>query len=351
LSFAGYAENWPGTSACFASADSNLASGYLYARKHAPWVSFSNVPLSAGHVYSGPGTSLTGAVNFVVPNLCDDMHDCSIATGDAWLSKNIPAILNYDSTHNGLLIVTFDEGDNDTANHIVTIAAGPMVHNGTYTQSINHYNVLRLIEDNFGLPHLGNTGGVTPISGLLSTSTSTTATPAPTATATPVPTTSGTSLSGQIVYATYFGSTGKFQIKTPSGALVWVSTSSSTQWTYNGLTVKVGDYVNANGSYSSSTTFNASKVSLSTSATSTTTTTTSGTSLSGQIVYCTYFTSSGEFQIKTTSGTLAWVYTSSSTQWIKNGLTVKNGDYVSVAGSWKNSTSFKATSVTLKSSP
>jgi hypothetical protein len=45
------------------------------------------------------------------------------------------------------------------------------------------------------------------------------------------------------------------------------------------------------------------------------------------------------------------VYTSSSTQWVKNGLTVKAGDYVSLTGTWSNSTTFKASSVTLKSSP
>lgn len=354
-SFAGYAENWPGTSACTAYPSSSVGSGNLYVRKHAPWVSFSNVPLSAGHVYSGPGTALTASVNFVVPNICDDMHDCSIATGDTWLSKNIPAILNYDSSHNGLLILTFDEGDNDPSNHIVTIAAGPMVHPGTYTQAINHYNVLRLIEDNFGLPRLGASASALPISGLLSATSATpvpsaTATPAAKATATPAPATSGTSLTGQITYATYFASSGKFQIKTSSGALVWVSTSSATHWTYNGLTVKKGDYVSLTGGWANSTTFKATNVTLSTSSTATPSPTASG-SVNGQITYATYFASSGEFQVKTTAGTLAWVYTSSSTQWIKNGLTVKKGDYVSMTGSWTSSTAFKATSVTLKSSP
>lgn len=249
-SFAAYAENWPGTHACTASPSSSVSSGYLYWRKHAPWASFSNVPLSDAHTYSGPGTPLTGTVNFVVPNICDDMHDCSVAAGDAWLSKNIPPIVNYNSTHNGLLIITFDEGDNSTTNHIVTIAAGPMVHNGTYTQTINHYNVLRLIEANFGLPLLGASANAAAISGLLSgTSTSTT----------------GTSASGQITFASYFSSTGEFQFKTSSGTSAWAYTSSSTQWIKNGLTVKAGDYVSMTGSWSNSTTFKASSVTLKTS--------------------------------------------------------------------------------------
>ena len=28
-------------------------------------------------------------VSFLIPNLCHDMHDCSIAEGDRWLAQNI----------------------------------------------------------------------------------------------------------------------------------------------------------------------------------------------------------------------------------------------------------------------
>ena len=28
--------------------------------------------------------------SFVTPSLCNDMHDCSVATGDRWLSRNVP---------------------------------------------------------------------------------------------------------------------------------------------------------------------------------------------------------------------------------------------------------------------
>ena len=259
-SFAGYSENWPASSACTAGRSSTVSSGYLYWRKHVPWEDFSNVNAnSVGHLYSGPGTALTGSVNIIVPNQYDDMHDTTPAIGDAWLSKNIPAILNWDNAHNGLLIVTFDEGDNDTANHVATIMAGPMVKNGTYTQSINHYNVLRLIEDNFGLPRLGGSASAMPISGAISATG--TATPAPSASATPAPITSGASLSGQITYATYFASSGEFYIKTTSGTGAWVYTNSSTQWVKNGLTVKNGDYVSMNGAWSGST-FKATSVTL-----------------------------------------------------------------------------------------
>jgi phosphatidylinositol-3-phosphatase len=167
LTFQGYAENWPSSgNPCYGTAAS-VTSKYLYWRKHVPWTDFTNVAFRTyGHLYGGPGTVLTGTVNFIVGNICNDMHDCGIASGDTWLSRNIPPIQSYDSTHNGLLIVTFDEGEYSSTNHIVTIISGANVTKGLYTQSINHYNVLRLIESNFGLPLLGYSSSATPISGI-----------------------------------------------------------------------------------------------------------------------------------------------------------------------------------------
>ncbi|HEY8314714.1 MAG TPA: alkaline phosphatase family protein [Candidatus Baltobacteraceae bacterium] len=146
--FAGLSENLPSDKAA-------CTGGSLYGRRHNPWADFSNVPASDSLAYTGPLYTLPADLTFVVPNTCDDMHDCSISSADGWLSRNIPAILSYDRSHNGLLILTWDEGDNSSTNHIVTILAGPMVHAGQYSQYINHYDILRAIEQNFGLPLTG----------------------------------------------------------------------------------------------------------------------------------------------------------------------------------------------------
>lgn len=170
--FQGYAENWPASGNPCYGTPASVSSHYLYWRKHAPWTDFTNVAYRTyGHAYIGPGTVLTGSVNFIVPNICDDQHDCSIATGDAWLSHNVPAIQNYDSTHNGLLIVTYDEGQYSSTNHIVTIASGGMVVKGSYTQSVNHYSLLRLLESNFGLPLLGASATAAAMPGIGATPT------------------------------------------------------------------------------------------------------------------------------------------------------------------------------------
>src|SRR5580700_229368 len=67
--FDGYSESMPhdGYTGCSTS---------LYARKHNPWVNFTNVPSSSNLVYNGfvePPPTLS----IIVPNLCNDMHDCN----------------------------------------------------------------------------------------------------------------------------------------------------------------------------------------------------------------------------------------------------------------------------------
>jgi acid phosphatase len=88
------------------------------------------------------------------------MHDGrtlldQIARGDAWLKVNLDAYVQWAKTHNGLLIVTWDEDDGSGENRIPTLFIGPMVRPGKYAYRIDHYNVLRTLEEMYGLPPLG----------------------------------------------------------------------------------------------------------------------------------------------------------------------------------------------------
>lgn len=98
--------------------------------------------------------------------MCNDMHDCSIGTGDKWVSKNLPTLIAWDAAHDGVLILTFDENDGSPGNQITTILAGN-VKPGKFSQDINHYNVLRTIEDIFAVKPLGNAASATPIQGVV----------------------------------------------------------------------------------------------------------------------------------------------------------------------------------------
>lgn len=138
-----------------------------YWRKHNPLIDFTDTPASD----VVPFSELTGDLSagypslaFIVPNELNDMHDGTIAEGDAWLAVHIPAIIAYDATHNGLLIVTWDENaDAEPSNQIPTIFIGPMVRPGRYDQSIDHYNVLRTITNDFSLSPLTGASGISGV--------------------------------------------------------------------------------------------------------------------------------------------------------------------------------------------
>src|ERR1700688_3466410 len=129
LSFAGYSESLPqpGFTGCWAG---------TYGRKHAPWVHFSNVPPSENlPLRMLPPFDKLPTVSFIIPDVDDDMHDGSIADGDAWLKKHMAPLIAWADKHDTLIVLTWDEGY-DPANSIVTLFYGPMVRPGRYGEDI-----------------------------------------------------------------------------------------------------------------------------------------------------------------------------------------------------------------------
>jgi phospholipase C len=157
-SFVGYSESMPsdGYTGC--------TSG-RYARKHNPWVNFSTVPAASNLRFSRFPTAFASlpTVSFVIPNLCNDMHDCSVATGDAWLRTNLDGYVQWARTHNSMLVLTFDEDDSSAGNRIATVFAGQPVKAGSYSEHITHYNVLRTVLDMYGLACLASACSAAPI--------------------------------------------------------------------------------------------------------------------------------------------------------------------------------------------
>jgi phosphatidylinositol-3-phosphatase len=153
--FVGFAESLPavGSPACSAG---------KYARKHVPWASFTNIPGSHSLPFSAfpaPGNpqnyATLSTVALVIPNLDDDMHDGSIAQGDAWLYQNLSQYASWAKANNSLLILTWDEDDNTPRNQIPTVFYGANVRPGAYSEPMSHYNVLSTLEEMYGLPKLG----------------------------------------------------------------------------------------------------------------------------------------------------------------------------------------------------
>lgn len=159
-SFGIYSESMPitGYSAC------TSPDGY-YARKHNPAVNWQGVNVTSdinmpfANFPSDYGKLPT--ISMIIPNLLNDMHDGrtlidQISRGDAWLKTNLDAYVQWAKNHNSLLIVTWDEDEGSGENRIPTLFVGPMVRPGEYANRIDHYNVLRTIEEMYGLAPLGD---------------------------------------------------------------------------------------------------------------------------------------------------------------------------------------------------
>jgi hypothetical protein len=175
--------------------------GDQYAARHNPFVYFHSIIDSPGCANNNvdyrqmtkdlrsPPTTAT--YSFVTPNLCNDGHDEPCVDGkpgglaqiNTWLKSEIPKILGSPGFRdNGLLIVTFDEAEDDgsaccdekpgpnTPNpagpepgpgggRIGAVMVSPFIRPGTVTSTpYNHYSLLRSMEDLFGLVHLGYAG-------------------------------------------------------------------------------------------------------------------------------------------------------------------------------------------------
>jgi hypothetical protein len=154
------------------------ASAGRYAKKHDPFLYFRDVADSRKRRDRVvPFTQLAHDLaarrlpdfSLVVPNLCDDMHDCSVATGDAWLKAHVVPLLHSPELAGGVIFVLFDEGTTDLGGggRVEALALGPTVRRGSrFSKPTNHYGLLRTIEDAWGLPRLGLSRTATPIGGI-----------------------------------------------------------------------------------------------------------------------------------------------------------------------------------------
>jgi hypothetical protein len=168
VSWKGYMEGMPRP--CFKGGYSGR-----YAKKHNPFAYFDDIvgdPARCQKIV--PATLLRGDLKsgrlpdfvWISPDLCNDMHDCTVAHGDHYLAGLVPPLLREIGPH-GLLILTFDEGSSNASccgglargGRIPTVIAGPDVKRGARPgTAYSHYSTLRTVEDAFGLPHLRNAG-------------------------------------------------------------------------------------------------------------------------------------------------------------------------------------------------
>ncbi len=137
-----------------------------YARRHCPLSYLSDVIDSKTEIlnlvpFTQFATDLRSGsfpdYSFITPNLCNDAHDCPLATADAWLKTNIaPLIKSTAFQDGGLLIIVFDESaDDDThgGGRVAWVAVSPEFSKAGYksTTLYQHQNTLRLMMQGLGL--------------------------------------------------------------------------------------------------------------------------------------------------------------------------------------------------------
>jgi len=172
-----YQESMP--SNCF------VGDSYPYVQKHDPFIYFNDIRNNAIRCGSDivpysqlasdlASTSTTRSLSFITPNACNDMHDCSIQTGDWWLQQQVPHILASPAftQQHSLLAITWDEDDFTTANHVPLILLGSGVGAGLRSgAAYNHYSLLHTIEGALGAAPITSNDANAPMISDLFTST------------------------------------------------------------------------------------------------------------------------------------------------------------------------------------
>ena len=136
-----------------------------YDVNHNPFVYFDHVVQTASECsnvvpYEQLATDLAAgtmpAFLWVTPNIIHDMHNGTIADGDAFLHGLIPQIQSSAwYQQGGSIILTWDEGE--TTDQIVAIVVSiANTGRGAFGTPGNHFGTLRGIEEVYGLPLLGS---------------------------------------------------------------------------------------------------------------------------------------------------------------------------------------------------
>jgi phosphatidylinositol-3-phosphatase len=153
------------------------ASSGLYVRRHNPTPNWTGtgenqIPDSTNKPFTDfpSDYSLLPDVSFVIPNLCNDGHDNCLPLNnrtkqfDQWIENKLADFADWAKKNNSLLIITYDEDDFTDENKIATVFYGAHVKTGTYSKKIDHFNVLRTIEELMNLKtHAGKAAEAEPI--------------------------------------------------------------------------------------------------------------------------------------------------------------------------------------------
>jgi phosphatidylinositol-3-phosphatase len=104
---------------------------------------------------------------FIVPNLCNDAHDCALSTADYWLKTNIdPLIKSAQFQQDGVLIIVFDESASDNTHgggRIVWVTVSAKAKRGYQSSTLyQHESTLRFSLSALGVTAFPNHAATAP---------------------------------------------------------------------------------------------------------------------------------------------------------------------------------------------
>ena len=142
-----------------------------YAVKHNPWAYFSSAASASNcQQFDVPaGTPDQGAlhddvlagalptIGLLIPDLCNDGHDCSLQVADDWLHQWLPFLMQGADYVSGRLaiVVTFDEDDRTAGNVVLTTVIAPSVSHTVVSTPLTHYSLTRFLAEVAGVAPLG----------------------------------------------------------------------------------------------------------------------------------------------------------------------------------------------------
>jgi len=161
-----YADGMPGNCA-------PTSGGTSYAVKHNPWAYFASATERAGCASfdvpeSRLQTDVTNGtlpnVGMVIPNLCNDAHDCSLGTADAWFQSRMEAIMAGPDWQSGHLavVLTADEDEGLSGNTVLTVVIHPSQNGHVVSAPLTHYSLTRLYEQVIGTTEYLNNAAAAP---------------------------------------------------------------------------------------------------------------------------------------------------------------------------------------------
>jgi hypothetical protein len=134
-----------------------------YVRKHNPAISFQSItgnPARCARITDFSHFDPAAAdFEMIIPNMCNDMHDCPVSTGDAFLRSFVPRIMDSPAFADSVLFITWDEGTTNEGGggQVALVATSPLARPGrTSSRAHDHYSLLHTIEEAWGLPCLSN---------------------------------------------------------------------------------------------------------------------------------------------------------------------------------------------------